>query len=98
MMVHSWDTVMVVVKVTDNNTGKDNFVDPSAYTQNDRWNKHADMCIQYAHCLKDNIASNALGKIIFISEELFIQLFIIFRIIKYFRRLRELITKVFIIG
>lgn len=62
MMVHSWDTVMVVVKVVDNNTGKEHFVDSSAYTLNDRWNKHADMCVQYAQCLKRNIKSEVSGK------------------------------------
>ncbi|KAJ8913553.1 hypothetical protein NQ315_017104 [Exocentrus adspersus] len=55
MMVHSWDTILVVVKVVDNNSGREYFVDSGAWTQNDRWNKHADMCVQYAHCLKNNL-------------------------------------------
>ncbi|CAH1105219.1 unnamed protein product, partial [Psylliodes chrysocephalus] len=55
MMVHSWDTVLVVVKVIDNKTGKELFVDDDAFTTNDRWNKHADMCVQYAQCLKRNL-------------------------------------------
>lgn len=62
-MVHSWDTIMVVIKVVDNETGKEHFVDPTAYTQNDRWNKHADMCVQYAQCLKRNIKRKAIGEI-----------------------------------
>nr|CAD7601848.1 unnamed protein product [Timema genevievae] len=28
MMVHSWDTILVVVKVVDNDTGKEHFIDP----------------------------------------------------------------------
>ncbi|XP_018566321.1 vitamin K-dependent gamma-carboxylase [Anoplophora glabripennis] len=55
MMVHSWDTILVVVKVVDNDSGREHFVDAGAWTQNDRWNKHADMCVQYAHCLKGNL-------------------------------------------
>lgn len=61
MMVHSWDTILVAVKVIDNNTGKELYIDPSAFTQTDRWNKHADMCVQYAKCLKQNIIKE--GKI-----------------------------------
>ncbi|EFA03079.2 vitamin K-dependent gamma-carboxylase isoform X3 [Tribolium castaneum] len=55
MMVHSWDTTIVVVKVVDNNSGGEFFLDPAAWTQNERWNKHADMCLQYAECLKNNL-------------------------------------------
>ncbi|CAH1954167.1 unnamed protein product [Acanthoscelides obtectus] len=55
MMVHSWDTIQVVVRVVDNEFGEQFFIDPDAWTQNDRWNKHADMCVQYANCLKRNL-------------------------------------------
>nr|XP_022908134.1 vitamin K-dependent gamma-carboxylase isoform X1 [Onthophagus taurus]XP_022908135.1 vitamin K-dependent gamma-carboxylase isoform X1 [Onthophagus taurus]XP_022908136.1 vitamin K-dependent gamma-carboxylase isoform X1 [Onthophagus taurus] len=55
MMVHSWDTILVVVKVVDNRTGKEHFLDPSAWTTNNRWNKHADMVVQYAECLQKNL-------------------------------------------
>jgi vitamin K-dependent gamma-carboxylase len=55
MMVHSWDTNLVVVKVVDNNSGGEYFLDPEAWTQNERWTKHADMCVQYAQCLKKNL-------------------------------------------
>ncbi|XP_017784728.1 PREDICTED: vitamin K-dependent gamma-carboxylase isoform X2 [Nicrophorus vespilloides] len=55
MMVHSWDTTLVVVRIVDNKSGKEHFLDPSAWTHNDRWSKHADMCVQYAHCLKNNL-------------------------------------------
>ncbi|CAG9853874.1 unnamed protein product [Phyllotreta striolata] len=55
MMVHSWNTVHVVIKLVDNVTGKEQFIDNDAYTVTDRWNKHADMCVQYAQCLKRNL-------------------------------------------
>lgn len=55
MMVHSWDTIAVVTKVVDNNSGRQHFVDSGAWVQNDRWSKHADMCVQYAQCLKENL-------------------------------------------
>nr|CAH7738498.1 unnamed protein product [Callosobruchus chinensis] len=58
MMVHSWDTIQVVVKVVDNESGGQFFIDPGAWTQNDRWNKHADMCLQYSHCLKRNLVES----------------------------------------
>lgn len=54
-MVHSWDTILVVIKVVDNNSGNEHFLDPQAWTQTERWNKHGDMCVQYAHCLKNNL-------------------------------------------
>lgn len=52
MMVHSWDTILVVVKVHDNDNNEDHFVDPQAWVQSDRWTKHGDMVIQYSSCLK----------------------------------------------
>ncbi|PNF20660.1 hypothetical protein B7P43_G03021 [Cryptotermes secundus] len=55
MMVHTWDTVMAVVKVVDHETGQEHFLDPEAWVQTDRWEKHADMLIQYAQCLKSNL-------------------------------------------
>lgn len=62
MMVHAWDTILVVVKVVDNETGKEYFIDPHAFAQNDKWSKHADMCLQFAHCLKDNLLKTLDGK------------------------------------
>ncbi|XP_053596618.1 vitamin K-dependent gamma-carboxylase isoform X1 [Microplitis demolitor] len=55
MMVHSWDTVLIVVRVHDNEKNEDHFVDPRAWVQNDKWSKHGDMAIQYAQCLKNNL-------------------------------------------
>lgn len=62
MMIHSWNTIKVIVKVVENNTGKEHFIDPAAFTGNDRWNKHADMCVQYAQCLRNNIGGELIGK------------------------------------
>lgn len=50
--MHAWDTVLIVVKIVENDTGKEYYIDPSALAQNDRWSKHADMCYQLARCLK----------------------------------------------
>ncbi|XP_076231167.1 gamma-glutamyl carboxylase isoform X3 [Calliopsis andreniformis] len=55
MMVHVWDTVLVVVKVHDNVSNEDRYLDSKAWVQTDRWEKHGDMAIQYATCLKDNL-------------------------------------------
>ncbi|KAJ8985486.1 hypothetical protein NQ317_015025 [Molorchus minor] len=63
MMVHSWDTILVVVKVVDNESGREYFIDADAWTLNDRWNKHADMCVQYAQCLKRNLLMESKGEI-----------------------------------
>lgn len=55
MMVHSWDTILVVVKVVDNRSEREHFLDPSAWVNSDRWTKHGDMAMQYAQCLKQNL-------------------------------------------
>lgn len=52
MMVHSWDTIHVVIKVHDNANDEIRYLDPVAWVQNDRWMKHGDMTIQYSQCLK----------------------------------------------
>lgn len=62
MMVHSWDTVLVVTKVVDNRTGRELFLDPGAWTKRDRWTKHADMCVQYAQCIKNNLVMDLESK------------------------------------
>lgn len=55
MMVHSWNTAAVVVKVVDNDSGQERFLDPYEWTQNDRWSKHGDMCVQFAQCAERNL-------------------------------------------
>lgn len=55
MMVHAWDTILVSVKVVDNGNGDIHFLDPYAYTQMDRWTKHADMAVQYSKCVERNL-------------------------------------------
>lgn len=62
MMIHSWDTEANIVKIVDNNSGEEYFIDSFAYTINNRWNKHGDMCVQYAECLKRNIKDKTLRK------------------------------------
>lgn len=54
-MVHSWDSAMVVVKVVDNESKREFFMNPLVWTHNQRWNKHGDMTVQYAQCLKENL-------------------------------------------
>lgn len=54
-MVHVWDTVLVVVKVHDNASNEDRYLDPTAWVQSNRWEKHGDMLVQYASCLKENL-------------------------------------------
>ncbi|XP_060801297.1 vitamin K-dependent gamma-carboxylase isoform X1 [Amyelois transitella] len=55
MMVHTWDTHSIIVKVVDNERKSEFFVDPTSYTLNDRWTRHGDMVYQYAKCLKENL-------------------------------------------
>ncbi|XP_075163676.1 gamma-glutamyl carboxylase [Haematobia irritans] len=55
MMVHSYNTIMTTVKVVDNSNGKTLYLNPYAFTEYDRWTKHADMAQQYAHCIRRNI-------------------------------------------
>ncbi|XP_039307001.1 vitamin K-dependent gamma-carboxylase isoform X2 [Solenopsis invicta] len=55
MMVHAWDTILVVIKVHDNINNEVQYLDPDAWVQNDRWVRHGDMAIQYSQCLKNNL-------------------------------------------
>lgn len=52
MMVHAWDTVLVVIKVRDNVNNKIHYLDPEVWVQNNRWIRHADMVMQFSHCMK----------------------------------------------
>lgn len=55
MMIHAWDTILVVIKVRDNANNEVRYLDPDAWVQGDRWVRHGDMAIQYSQCLKDNL-------------------------------------------
>ncbi|XP_076642244.1 gamma-glutamyl carboxylase [Halictus rubicundus] len=55
MMVHAWDTILVVIKIHDNVSNEDRYLDPKAWVQSDRWEKHGDMARQYAFCIRDNL-------------------------------------------
>lgn len=54
MMVHTWDSHSVILKLVDNGSKKEFFLDPYIYSPNDRWTRHGDMVYQYAQCIKDN--------------------------------------------
>ncbi|CAB3366213.1 Hypothetical predicted protein [Cloeon dipterum] len=55
MMVHSWNTILILPRVVDNASGKEMFLDPEAWVQNDRWSKHVDMVHQWAKCVQRNV-------------------------------------------
>ncbi|XP_058795770.1 vitamin K-dependent gamma-carboxylase isoform X2 [Phymastichus coffea] len=55
MMIHAWDTSLVVIKVRDNESKKERYLEPGIWTLNDRWVKHGDMVRQYAFCIQDNL-------------------------------------------
>ncbi|KAJ1522865.1 hypothetical protein ONE63_002010 [Megalurothrips usitatus] len=55
MMIHSWDTILIVVKVVETDTGREHFLDPDAWVSSDRWARHADMAKQYATCVERNL-------------------------------------------
>ncbi|XP_026271298.1 vitamin K-dependent gamma-carboxylase isoform X2 [Frankliniella occidentalis] len=61
MMIHSWDTILVVVKVVEKDTGREHFLDPDAWVVSDRWARHADMAKQYATCVERNLLAE-LGR------------------------------------
>lgn len=61
MMVHSWDTILIVVKVVEKDTGREHFLDPDAWVFSDRWSRHADMAKQYAHCVERNLLAERGG-------------------------------------
>lgn len=62
MMVHTWDTHSVVVKIVDNDKNAEFFIDPYLYAPNERWTRHGDMLHQYAHCLKSNLLGQMMTK------------------------------------
>ncbi|XP_053663892.1 vitamin K-dependent gamma-carboxylase [Anopheles marshallii] len=60
MMVHAWDTIMIGIRVVDRqNPDRVHYVEPFAFTDNDRWTKHADMAVQFARCIERNVQQEA---------------------------------------
>jgi len=59
MMIHSWSTQHVVVKVTDQKTNKEQYLRPGAFfpygDSKNRIFSHPDMLKQYAICLADRV-------------------------------------------
>jgi vitamin K-dependent gamma-carboxylase len=55
MMINAWDTVLVSIKIVDNNSATSHFLDPYVFAEQDRWTKHADMAHQYANCIAENL-------------------------------------------
>uniref|UniRef100_A0A1A9W7G3 HTTM-like domain-containing protein n=1 Tax=Glossina brevipalpis TaxID=37001 RepID=A0A1A9W7G3_9MUSC len=55
MMVHSYETLEVQIKIVDNLNQQEHYMDPYAFTEYDRWTKYADMAKQYAQCIRNNL-------------------------------------------
>eukprot|EP00794_Sanderia_malayensis_P015425 gene15425-16999_t len=58
MMVHSWSTQHIVIKVVDGSSGEITYLKPGAFTystRNRRWSSHPDMMKQYAICLSEKL-------------------------------------------
>lgn len=61
MMVHAWDTILISIKVVDNNNQRYHFLEPYIFTETERWTKHADMAYQYAHCIRERLEQEFLS-------------------------------------
>ncbi|BFF97259.1 vitamin K-dependent gamma-carboxylase [Drosophila madeirensis] len=55
MMVHSYDTLQTSIQVVDNDNQQVHNLNPFAFTEYERWTKYADMAVQYAKCIEENI-------------------------------------------
>ncbi|KAH8301077.1 hypothetical protein KR018_000526 [Drosophila ironensis] len=55
MMVHSYDTLQTSIQVVDNESRQVHNLNPYAFTEYDRWTKYADMAVQYAKCIEENL-------------------------------------------
>ncbi|KAM7437124.1 hypothetical protein ABFA07_013196 [Porites harrisoni] len=58
MMVHSWSTQHVRVKVVDQVSGEVTFIRPTAWLREGRmrrWNSHPDMIKQYVNCMAEKL-------------------------------------------
>lgn len=57
MMVHSYQTYGVQIRIVDNTDRQEYYIEPFAFTKHDRWTKYADMAKQYAKCIYRNLDS-----------------------------------------
>lgn len=55
MMVNSWQPILTSIKIVDNASGKTLYLDPTAFAENNRWSRNADMAKQYAECIHRNL-------------------------------------------
>jgi len=58
MMVHSWSTQHVRIKVVDQVSGEVTYIRPTAWTKEhrqSRWNSHPDMIKQYVTCIAEKL-------------------------------------------
>ncbi|XP_017059532.1 vitamin K-dependent gamma-carboxylase isoform X2 [Drosophila ficusphila] len=58
MMVHSYDTLQTSIQVVDNESRQVHNLHPYAFTEYDRWTKYADMAVQYASCIEENLRAS----------------------------------------
>lgn len=61
MMIHAWNTVRTSVRVRDNPSGQEYFVDAKAFSYSDRWSKHADMAHQFAKCIEKHVITDSVS-------------------------------------
>lgn len=58
MMIHAWHTVRTTVRVRDNPTGQDFYLDAKTFAYTDRWSKHADMAHQFVQCINGHLVQD----------------------------------------
>lgn len=54
-MVNSWQPILTSIKIVDNSSNKTLYLEPTAFAENNRWSRHADMAKQYAECIQRNL-------------------------------------------
>lgn len=55
MMISSWETALVSIRIVDNGNQMQHFIEPLAFTDSYRWTQYPDMANQYAHCINENL-------------------------------------------
>lgn len=58
MMMHAWNTVRTSVRVRDNTSGEDFFLNAKSFAYSDRWSKHADMAHQFVKCVNQQLVQD----------------------------------------